>query len=199
MANETSNFHKKLEEENKLTAFYEAIVKDEGNYTLQERLFMQLLNTKIIQVEYKENRSRKLFRGLGVMGLVVSALTTVLLGLKSANSNLLTIVQTNTALTASALTTLLVGVKNLYDVDNYYFRIKTMLDKLKILRYRYVFDLTNKMNKEKKNQLPDKEMDAFIQEFNSIVGDGYWEGKGQKHPVEPDGSPEGPGKKEKDE
>ncbi len=176
MANETKHRQKQTEEEKKLVAFYDQVAGNEKEYTPQQRFLMQLLNTKIAQVDNKERRSRNFFRTLGMTGLIVSALTTVILGLKLTGNNLLTELQANTALVASALTTTLVGLANLYDADNYFFRIKAMLNKLKLLRYSYVFALMNKKN----DSVDEGEMDDFLRQFNGIVGDGYWEGEGVK-------------------
>lgn len=174
MANETQHRQKQAEEEKKLVAFYDQVAGNEKDYTPQQRFFMQLLNTKIAQVDNKERRSRAFFRTLGMLGLIVSAVTTVILGLKLAGSSWVAGLQTNTALVASALTTTLVGLANLYDADNYFFRIKAMLNKLKLLRYSYVFALMNKEN----DPVDEEEMDDFLRQFNGIVGDGYWEGEG---------------------
>jgi hypothetical protein len=122
------------------------VAGNEKEYTPQQRFFMQLLNTKIAQVDNKERRSRTFFRSLGMTGLIVSALTTVILGLKLTGNSLLSELQANTALVASALTTTLVGLANLYDADNYFFRVKAILNKLKLLRYSYVFALMDKEN-----------------------------------------------------
>lgn len=178
MANETRNRQQQIEEEKKLVAFYDQVAGNEKEYTPQQRFFMQLLNTKIAQVDNKERRSRAFFRSLGMTGLIVSALTTVILGLKLTGNSLLTELQANTALVASALTTILVGLANLYDADNYFFRIKAMLNKLKLLRYSYVFALMNEEN----NPVDDEKMDDFLRQFNLIVGDGYWEEKAKKQP-----------------
>ncbi len=178
MANETKHRQKQAEEEKKLVAFYGQVAGNEKEYTPQQRFFMQLLNTKIAQVDNKERRSRNFFRSLGMTGLIVSAVTTVILGLKLAASSWVAGLQTNTALIASALTTTLVGLANLYDADNYFFRVKAMLNKLKLLRYSYVFALMDKEN----NPVDEEEMGHFQRHFNGIVGDGYWEDQAKKQP-----------------
>lgn len=122
--------------------------------------------------------ARKWYFGLGFGGLLLSAATTVILGLKMGNWPAWLKVQPDIALVISGISTLIVGYARLRDSDDYYFRIKGMLNNLKLLRYRYVMALMALKNNDK--QLSPKELGDFEQQLRAIIGDGYWEERGKE-------------------
>lgn len=158
------------EQENKLKAYYDALMKLPKN-TEQNRFFLQLLNTKIAQLGHKEERSSKQKTWLRLTALVLSTVATIALGIKWDGNSILSYHQTNIGLTLSALVTLLSAVASFWDIDNYWLRIRLMLEKLKLLRYRYAFLLSQ----SPATPPSDAEMNMLMEEFRNVISDGYWE------------------------
>jgi hypothetical protein len=157
---------------------YESIVDDTKDYSPGERLFMQILNAQIEKVEAGEASARRWYFGLGFGGLLLGAMTTVILGLKMGDWPAWLKVQPDIALVISGISTLVVGYARLRDSDDYYFRIKAMLNNLKLMRYRYVMALMAR--KDNAKHLSPEELGDFEQQLRAIIGDGYWEGRSGK-------------------
>lgn len=149
----------KLSSTDRLREQYESIADDTKDYSPGERLFMQILNVQMDKVEANEASARKWYFGLGFGGLLLSAATTVILGLKMGNWPAWLKVQPDIALVISGISTLIVGYARLRDSDDYYFRIKGMLNNLKLLRYRYVMALMARKDNDK--QLSPEELGDF--------------------------------------
>jgi Protein of unknown function (DUF4231) len=158
------------EQEQKLLDYYEKVENLPSN-TEQHKFFMLLLNTKIAQIEKKEQRSSSQKMWLRLTALVLSTAVTIVLGFKWDVTIIPIQYQSNIALTISALVTLLAAIASFWDIDNYWLHIRVMLEKLKLLRYRYAYLLSTSP------EAPPNEgdMNALMMDFNSIVGDGYWE------------------------
>jgi hypothetical protein len=168
----------KLSSTDRLKEQYESIVDDTKDYSPGERLFMQILNAQIEKVEANEASAHKWYFGLGFGGLLLSAMTTVILGLKMGDWPAWLKVQPDIALVISGISTLVVGYARLRDSDDYYFRIKAMLNNLKLMRYRYVMALMAR--KDNAKHLSPEELGDFEQQLRAIIGDGYWEGRGKE-------------------
>jgi hypothetical protein len=158
------------EQEKKLSEYYEKLM-DLPTTTPQTKFFMQLLNTKIAQIEYKEQRSSRQKTGLRLTALTLSTIVTIVLGLNIKEGTPLFAYKADIALIISALVTLLTAIANFWDIDNYWLHVRVMLEKLKLLRYRFAYLLSTTAD------IPptETEVNAFMSDFNSIVGDGYWE------------------------
>ena len=171
MSNESKGRYRQKEQEELLTQFYDKILngKDEPSSEYQKKYLMQLLNTKISQVEPKTNRIKKIHYLLRITVMLFSGITTILLGLKFGDNTVITRNLNNIALTISAAITFLSGLAVFWDTENYWIRNKIMLNKLKEIRYEYVFYLTG--NRETKAT----ELRPFLEKFLVSLGDEYWE------------------------
>ena len=130
---------------------------------------MQTLNTKISQLEPKTQRTKRIHYSLRITAMVFSGITTVLLGLKFGNDGELSDNVSNLALIFSAAITFLSGLAVFWDIENYWIRNKIMLNKLKEIRYDYVFFLAG--NPEPKSS----DLKPFMKRYLSCLGDEYWE------------------------
>lgn len=169
------------EEARKLASVYMEIADGKGDHNPATRFFMQLLNKQIAEVENRLKRACWRYYGFSTLGLGFSGLTTLFLGLKMSREHFWGQHQENTALIFSTLATLITGIASLWDVSNYFFRIKVMCSALKLLRYRFVLDV-----KESEAGLTLKQIGQYEQQLMSIIGDGYWEGRMGKKEDEDD-------------
>ncbi len=101
--------------------------------------------------------------------MLFSVITTILLGLKFDDKVLLTRNLTNLALIISAMISFLSGLAVFWDTENYWIRNKIMLNKLKEIRYEYVFYLTGNPASDSTASRP------FLEKFLVSLGDEYWE------------------------
>ncbi len=171
MSNETKGQLTQKEQEDLLTKFYNDILagEDKPSTDYQKKFLLQLLNTKISQIEPKTNRIKSIHYILRITVMLFSGLTTILLGLKFDNNGLLTKSLNNIALVISAAISFLSGLAVFWDTENYWIRNKIMLNKLKEIRYEYVFHLAGNPEITTKNLLP------FLTKFIDSLGDEYWE------------------------
>lgn len=171
MANEGKKFYKQEEQEELLTNFYNAILKGnlESSAQEQKKFLLQLLNTKISQLEPKTGRIKKINYVLHILIMLFSGVTTVLLGLKLDGNVDLTREFNNAALIVSASMTFLSGLAVFWDIENYWIRNKIMLNKLKEIRYEYVFYLSGSPD------TTSAELRPFLERFLVSLGDEYWE------------------------
>lgn len=170
MSNETKGQLTKKEQEEQLTKFYKDILDgvDKPSTDYQKKFLLQLLNTKISQIEPKTNRIKNIHYILRITVMLFSGLTTILLGLKFGD-NLLSKNLNNIALIISAAISFLSGLAVFWDTENYWIRNKIMLNKLKEIRYEYVFHLAGTPEITTTNLLP------FLTKFLDSLGDEYWE------------------------
>lgn len=130
---------------------------------------LQLINTKIAQLETKTNRAKTGRNILAIGVMLLSGAATVVLGLKITSCKWITENGNNIALILTALTTFLSGLMSFWDIQTYWLRSKVMLNNLKELRYELVFSLYRK-------PVPDtEELKAFLNRLIGTVGDDYWE------------------------
>ena len=171
MSNESKNLFTSKKESEKLVAIYNDILSDktEPSVKTQRKFLLQLLNTKISQLEPKTDRIKKIHYGVRIAVMFLSAISTVVLGLKINGVDGWSDTSANLALVMTALVTFLSGLAIFWDTENYWIRNKIMLNKLKELRYEYVFHL------EGKEKLEPSEMKSFLNKFLSALGDEYWE------------------------
>ena len=169
------------EEARKLASVYMEIADGKGGHNPATCFFMQLLNKQIVEVENRQKRACWRYYGFSILGLGFSGLTTLLLGLKMNKEDFWGQHQENTALIFSTLATLITGIASLWDVSNYFFRIKVMCSALKLLRYRFVLDV-----KEVGAGLTPDQIVQYEQQLLTIVGDGYWAGRMGKKEDEDD-------------
>lgn len=168
MSNESNASYKPEEQDALLVGFYNNILagKDEPSTGYQKKFFLQLLNTKISRLDVKTRWMKRAHYFLGITVMLASGFTTVLLGLKLSVDP---IKVSNTALITSAIITFLSGLAVFSDIENYWIRNKIMLNKLKEIRYEYVFLLTG--NPESRSA----DLRPFLEKFLSCLGDEYWE------------------------
>ncbi len=185
MSNEGKKYYKQAEQEELLLDFYNTLLKgnSEPSVHQQEKFLLQLLNTKISQLEPKTGRIKAINYLLHILIMLFSGVTTVLLGLKLDGSADLTREFSNAALIVSAAMTFLSGLAVFWDIENYWIRNKIMLNKLKEIRYEYVFFLTG--NHEPKST----ELRPFLERFLVSLGDEYWEKFLKDVRKEPDNPP----------
>jgi hypothetical protein len=171
MSNEAKGIYSQAEQEKLLVQFYGDILngKDEPSSHYQKKFLLQLLNTKISQVEPKTTRIKRLHFFLRITVMLFSAVTTILLGLKTGDSSLMTKNVNNIALVISSIITFISGLAVFWDTENYWIRNKIMLNKLKEIRYEYVFHLSG--SAETKTE----ELRPFLEKFLNSLGDEYWE------------------------
>jgi len=139
MSNKLEQYREK--EEQNLRNFYDEIGKN-VEMGLRENFFLQLLNFKIALVEEKEAKGASKSRGLRISALIMSTLATVVLGLRFGGYPGWLQWQSDIALTLTGGVTLLAAIATFLDVDSYRLHVRIMLEKLKILRYRYVYLLS---------------------------------------------------------
>ena len=72
--------------------------------------------------------------------MLLSGIATVILGVKFTNANSgWPVLSSNIAPGITATVTFLTGLSVFWDTDNYWKRVKVMLNKLKEIRYEYAF------------------------------------------------------------
>jgi Protein of unknown function (DUF4231) len=171
MANESKGPYRQREQEALLVQFYQDILngKDEPSTHYQKKYLLQLLNTKISQVEPKADRMKSIHYFLRITVMLFSGITTILLGLKLGDNLVVTRSLNNIALAISAAITFLSGLAVFWDTENYWIRNKIMLNKLKEIRYKYVFYLTGNP------ETTTTELRPFLEQFLVSLGDEYWE------------------------
>ena len=173
MANESKDIFSDKKESEKLVAIYNSILNDkaEPSSKTQKKFLLQLMNTKISQLEPKTSKIKMIHYGLRISVMFFSAISTIILGIKvtGVNSNAWENISFNIALAITASVTFLSGLAVFWDTENYWIRNKIMLNKLKELRYEYVFYL------EGTEKTYATEMKSFLNKFLSTLGDEYWE------------------------
>jgi hypothetical protein len=171
MSNESKDFLKKEEQEEKLISFYKEVLNGGTKPSVehQKKFLLQLLNTKISQIEPKTNNRKMLHYFLRITVMVLSGISTVILGLKFGNSEGLSRNLSNITLAITAVITFLSGLAVFWDTENYWVRNKIMLNKLKELRYEYVFFLVGK------EDIETKDLKEYLDKFLVNLGDEYWE------------------------
>ncbi len=171
MSNESKEFLKQWEQEEKLINFYNEILlgNTKPSVDYQKKFLLQLLNTKISKIESKTNNRKVLHYFLKLTVMILSGISTVILGLKLGNSEGLSRNLSNITLAITAIVTFLSGLAVFWDTENYWIRNKIMLNKLKEIRYEYVFFLVGKENIET------KDLKEYLDKFLASLGDEYWE------------------------
>ena len=89
MSNESKTSFTVKKENDKLTNFYKDIVEGKLDPSLdnQKKFMLQLLNTKITQLEPKTDRIKIIHYGLKITVMLLSGLSTVILGIKFSSVN----------------------------------------------------------------------------------------------------------------
>ena len=101
--------------------------------------------------------------------MLLSGIATVILGIKFTNVNSnWPVISSNIALGITATVTFLTGLSVFWDTDNYWKRVKVMLNKLKEIRYEYAFLISG----EGVNQ---KDLRDILNRYLDALGDEYWE------------------------
>lgn len=172
MSNETHGLLNPGEESKKLHQLYVALINDkiEPSTDQQKKTMMQLLNTKVTVLDQKTNRIKYLHYTLRISAMLLSGIATVILGLKftnNANSSW-PVISSNLALGITATVTFLTGLSVFWDTDNYWKRVKVMLNKLKELRYEYAFLISGENIKQ-------KDLKDILNRYLDALGDEYWE------------------------
>jgi len=171
MSNETHGLLKPKEESEKLHQLYSALIngKIEPSTDQQKKTMMQLLNTKVTVLDQKTNKIKYLHYTLRISAMLLSGIATVILGIKFTNANSdWPVVSSNIALGITATVTFLTGLSVFWDTDNYWKRVKVMLNKLKEIRYEYAFLISG----ENVNQ---KHLRDILNRYLDALGDEYWE------------------------
>jgi hypothetical protein len=172
MSNETHGLLNPGEESKKLHQLYVALINGqiEPSTDQQKKTMMQLLNTKVTVLDQKTNRIKYLHYALRISAMLLSGIATVILGLKFTNSNNSNwpVISSNLALGITATVTFLTGLSVFWDTDNYWKRVKVMLNKLKELRYEYAFLISGENIKQ-------KDLKDILNRYLDALGDEYWE------------------------
>jgi hypothetical protein len=169
MANETRHSTTASQEEAKLVALYGQLKGGEAPPPsgLQRQLVFLLLDTKVAQLDRATDRVKLLRNALRTATLAASGLATVALGLKGAWFS--ATVGQDLALLLTASATFLGSLAALWEVDNYWLRNKVMLNKLKELRYRFAFVLSDTSGARP------EDVKCIFDEAIGTLGDEYWE------------------------
>ena len=156
---------------NSLLAFYNSILNSSADPSIdyQKKYLLQLLNTKIELIERKTFQKKTLHFVLRISAMFLSGATTVMLGLKYNEGGGIPSGISNIVLILTALITFLTGLAVFWDIENYWIRSKIMLNKLKEIRYEYVFFLSGA------NQINTMDLKPYLDKFLSSLGDEYWE------------------------
>ena len=172
MSNETHGLLDPGEESKKLHQLYVALIngKIEPSSDQQKKTMMQLLNTKVTILDQKTSRIKYLHYTLRISAMLLSGIATVILGLKVTNNDNSTwpVISSNLALGITATVTFLTGLSVFWDTDNYWKRVKVMLNKLKELRYEYAFLISGENIKQ-------KDLKDILNRYLDALGDEYWE------------------------
>jgi hypothetical protein len=172
MSNETHGLLNPGEESKKLHQLYVALINGqiEPSTDQQKKTMMQLLNTKVTVLDQKTNKIKYLHYTLRISAMLLSGIATVILGLKFTNSNNSNwpVISSNLALGITATVTFLTGLSVFWDTDNYWKRVKVMLNKLKELRYEYAFLISGENIKQ-------KDLKDILNRYLDALGDEYWE------------------------
>jgi hypothetical protein len=171
MSNETHGLLNPGEESKKLHQLYVALINGqiEPSTDQQKKTMMQLLNTKVTVLDQKTNKIKYLHYTLRISAMLLSGIATVILGLKFTNSNNSNwpVISSNLALGITASVTFLTGLSVFWDTDNYWKRVKVMLNKLKELRYEYAFLISGENIKQ-------KDLKDILNRYLDALGDEYW-------------------------
>jgi len=172
MSNETHGLLTPKEESKKLHQLYTGLIngKIEPSTDQQKKTMMQLLNTKVTVLDQKTNRIKYLHYTLRISAMLLSGIATVILGLKFTNNDNSNwpVISSNLALGITATVTFLTGLSVFWDTDNYWKRVKVMLNKLKELRYEYAFLISGENIKQ-------KDLRDILNRYLDALGDEYWE------------------------
>ena len=172
MSNETHGLLNAAEESKKLHQLYVALINDkiEPSTDQQKKTMMQLLNTKVTILDQKTSRIKYLHYTLRISAMLLSGIATVILGLKVTNNDNSNwpVISSNLALGITATVTFLTGLSVFWDTDNYWKRVKVMLNKLKELRYEYAFLISGEDIKQ-------KDLKDILNRYLDALGDEYWE------------------------
>ena len=172
MSNETHGLLNPGEESKKLHQLYIALIngKIEPSTDQQKKTMMQLLNTKVTVLDQKTSRIKYLHYTLRISAMLLSGIATVILGLKFTNDDNSNwpVISSNLALGITATVTFLTGLSVFWDTDNYWKRVKVMLNKLKELRYEYAFLISGAHIKQ-------KDLKDILNRYLDALGDEYWE------------------------
>lgn len=168
MSNESQNRLNKDQEEEKLLMYYRDILAGTlpASPETQKKFILQLLNTKITQLEPKTTHCKYLHYVLKIVTMVLSGLSTVILGLKLSTPLL---AHDDLALICTAIVTFLASLATFWDIENYWIRNKIMLNRLKELRYEYTFFLAGGQSEI------NSELKGYLNKFLATMGDEYWE------------------------
>jgi len=170
MSNETHDLLKPEEESKKLHQLYSDLIsgKIEPSSEQQKKTMMQLLNTKVTVLDQKTNKIKYLHYILRISAMLLSGIATVILGLKFSNNSNWPVISSNIALVITATVTFLTGLSVFWDTDNYWKRVKVMLNNLKELRYEYAFLISG-------DNVRQKDLKIVLNKFLDALGDEYWE------------------------
>lgn len=158
-------------DDDSLSDFYNDILrgKTTPSADYQKKYLLQLINTKIARVENKARYTKSLNYLLNILVMVLSATTTIVLGLNTGSDEQTAITIKNTALIISASMTFISGLVVFWDIENYWIRNKIMLNKLRELKYEYTFYLCGN------TEVQPADLKNFLSRFLSSLGDEYWE------------------------
>jgi hypothetical protein len=170
MRYESSKKLKQKEEEERLAAYYQNIISQKYSISTeaQKEFMMQLINTKISKIGPRTYRAKIIHYTLRIGILVLSAVSTIILGLKYDGQSW-NLVSSNLALALTATVTFLSALASFWDIENYWIRLKVMENKLKQLRYEFVFSVMGEKD------LPNTKLKDFLDRFIAIQADEYWE------------------------
>jgi Protein of unknown function (DUF4231) len=164
----------------KLVEFYESLLKGENkNIDDQKKFLLQLITTKIDQIDTKEVKNEKYFKNFKISILIISSTLSFILGMK----DIIVPLKNDITLFLSVIISLLTGLLTFLNYEKLWIRYKVILNNLKELRYEYTnylykTDKTTEQDpttKEKKDKEDKEEMKKFLEKFLNTLGDDFWE------------------------
>lgn len=197
MANESRSSTTQKKEEDKLVGFYKDILNNE-KYGQKEKFILQLINTKISQVDNNEQKTHSIRNWLYISIMALSGISTIVLALGLSIICFGGLNSKDIGVILTTAITFLSGLASFLNIQNYWLRGTVMVHKLKELRYRFAFAVFDHYqgNSEEANQKsirggassegesvlfqssnvkPKDYLQTFLDEVITILGDEYWE------------------------
>lgn len=137
----------------------------------QEDFFLKRLNKAIEKVDLQAGRLLGWTRVIRYSVLVLSAISTTLLGLTVRESLDYPVYSRNAVLVMGALSTLLAGLSAFWNIDSYAAKQKVLYSRLRTLHERYEFQ------KARNGDLTEDEIAKFFDEYQKLMNQRieYWD------------------------
>ena len=137
----------------------------------QEKFLFASLDRSVDKYSAESRRLKRWTFSLRITLLLLSGISTVLLGLNVASDNGYALWSRNVALVLGALSTFVVGLSAFWNVEQYWLKQKVLFARLRALRERCLYE------QSKTGHLTANDIDSAFLEFRSLMDDRieYWE------------------------